>query len=141
MRGRTTFRRCVLALVIIFGLGSLHAVACPILCATQHCTEHSQKSAIPGLPSPHACCPGHSKGTNGTLCRGLENGCMTHAQFTAFLNSAGIGTLQIPSLSVLTPGWVPLLSSTISITTCASLSPPGCSSGKAICRKASLLRI
>jgi hypothetical protein len=44
-------------------------------------------------------------------------------------------------LSVLTPGWVPMVSSPISITTYASLSPPGFSSGIAICRKASLLRI
>jgi len=142
MRFRTTFRRGVFALVIIFGLGSLHAAACPILCATQHCTEHNEKSTILGIPRYHACCcPGNSNGTNRTLCSTSANGCMTHAQFTALLNSNGIGMLETCSLEILTPRSVPLVNSSLSIITYASLSPPGFSSGKAICRKASLLRV
>ena len=140
MRCKAVLRRRVLALVITFGLGSFHAVACPILCATQHCTEHSEKSTIPRMPSSHACCPGHSNGTKGTLCDSPAIGCLTHAQSTALLNSAGIGTRQVRSLSILAPSWVPLVSS-LSVVTHASLSPPGFSSGKAICQKESLFRI
>ena len=141
MRCKTTSRWRVLALVITFGLGSLNAAACPILCSAEHCTEHTGASTLPVMPAgSHPCCPSHSGGGNGANCGATANGC-AYAQYTAFPNSAGMGAPRLHSFSVLTLNWVPLESPTSSMVTASSPSPPGFSTGKAVCQKQSLFRI
>ncbi len=131
----------VVALVITFGLGSLNAAACPILCSAEHCMEHTGTSTLPVMPAgSHACCPGHSGGGSGAHCGAAASGC-PHAQYTAFSNSAAIGAPQVSSLSILTLHWVPRLNPAFSTATYSSPSPPGFLTGKAICQKESLFRI
>ena len=140
MRCKTISRWRVLALVIAFGLGSLNAAACPILCSAAHCIEHGGVSALPVTPGSHPCCPRHSGGGNGAHCGAAANGC-PYAQYTAFSNSAGVGAPQVSSWSILALHRVPWQSSTSSMDTYSSPSPPAFSTGKAICQRVSLLRI
>ena len=147
MRSSKTFWwRCLsLALVLTFNLGSLYAVACPILCSPQHCMQQSGGSTMPGMPDMPAsqpCCPAHSRQKNDTPCGAPAHGCITHAQQAAFLSPVGIAAPPFHSLSIITPPqWVPFVNSVVSIVTYSALPPPGFSSGRAICQKESFLRI
>jgi hypothetical protein len=141
MKRKRAFRQSALALVIIFGLGSLDAIACPMLCAARHCMGHLGNSTVSSMPSAHPCCPGQSTGMKGSVCGAPVSACLAHAQYAAFLNSPQASKPRARTLSNVTPSWIPRMSSAFSIVTYASPSPPPCSSGKTICQKASILRI
>lgn len=131
------------ALVIAFNLGVVYALACPMLCFPQGCTERSGTSTMPGMPASHACCPAHhprSGDQPGAPCGAPASSCINHSQPSAFLLPGGPSAARHYSAPVLAlAANAPRLA--IPSVTNTSPSPPGLSPGRNIRQMQSLLRI
>jgi hypothetical protein len=144
MRSRTPllWQGLSLGLVITFNLGSAYALACPILCSSQHCMEQSGASTMPGMPGSHPCCPARSSGKNGAPCGAPAKGCITHAQGGAVLIRSGTFIPHSHGAPVAAPGETAFLQNLADpLLRSSSLSPPGLLSGRAIWQKKTSLRI
>ncbi|HLI34643.1 MAG TPA: hypothetical protein VKW70_06320 [Terriglobia bacterium] len=139
--GKFGWQGIAFALVIAFSLSSFSALACPLLCLPQHCTQ-SQGSPMRSAPSGPACCPAHSGRKGSAPSNAPEGGCI-HQHHGSMLPvfSGTIAAERSSVLALVTTIHIPSLVLAIPSLTSIDSSPPTYSTGRAICQIESLFRI